>query len=246
MTTKVLLIAVVCLALYGVYSYVRMRHLVDVGVGLVHTAVAYEQHPSDPVHRVLVLGDSSGFGVGATTPEESVAGRLGARNSDVDITNIAVSGARLKDVPKQLGNSRIQHDIKYDRIFLHIGGNDVVHGTSLATMQTQLQSVLEQIAPLSDDVILIHGGNIGTAPFFPKIAQPYFTWKSKQTRRLYLQVVGNDTRFTVLNLHPERALDPYAQEPHVYFAADSFHPSSEGYRVWFEEIDRIGKASFNK
>ena len=179
MTTKVLLIAVVCLALYGVYSYVRMRHLVDVGVGLVHTAVAYEQHPSDPVHRVLVLGDSSGFGVGATKSEESVAGRLGARNSDVDITNIAVSGARLKDVPKQLGNSRIQHDIKYDRIFLHIGGNDVVHGTSLATMQTQLQSVLEQIAPLSDDIILIHGGNIGTAPFFPKFSQPYFSWRSR-------------------------------------------------------------------
>ncbi len=245
-TTKVVLIVLLCAALYGAYSYIRMRQLVDVGVGLVRSATAYEQHPKGPAHRVLVLGDSSGFGVGATTPQESVAGRIGLRNPDTDITNIAVSGARLKDVPKQLTNARIQHDVKYDRIFLHIGGNDIVHGTSLSAMQVQLQGVLEDIAPLSDDIVLIHGGNIGTAPFFPKIAQPYFTWKSKQARRLYLQVVGDDTRFTVLNLHPERALDPYAQEPHIYFAADSFHPSSEGYRVWFEEIDRIGKAGFKK
>lgn len=226
------------------YTYVRMRHLINIGVGLVHSATAYEQHPENPKHRILVLGDSSGFGVGATTPNDSVAGRIGALNPDTDITNISVSGARLKDVSQQLKNPRIQHDVKYDRIFVHVGGNDIVHGTSFANMHVQLQSIIEQIAPLSDDVILIHGGNVGIAPFFPRIAQPYFTWRSKQTRSLYLQVVGSDTRFTVLNLHPEESVDPYAQEPKKYFAADSFHPSSQGYRVWFEEIDRIHKSRF--
>ena len=48
--------------------------------------------------RVLVLGDSTGVGLGASMPDESIPGMLSADHPLVEITNLAVSGARLEDV----------------------------------------------------------------------------------------------------------------------------------------------------
>lgn len=244
--TKLLLCIVLLFLLYSVYSYIRMRHFIDIGVQLVKDSTAYEQHPENPTHRVLVLGDSSGVGVGAVKSEDSVAGRFGAANPTADITNISVSGARLHDIATQLQDPRIQRDKKYDRIFLHIGGNDIVRATTMKQVERELPAVLGSVRPLSDDIVLIHGGNIGSAGIWPRPVGLWYSWRSRVANEIWEKAIVNDPVFTHANFYKDPSVDPFVIDMHQTFAADVFHPGSEGYRVWFEEIDRIGKADFKK
>jgi hypothetical protein len=55
----------------------------------------FERRLSAKGATVLILGDSTGVGVGATLPEESIAGLLAADYPDADIVNVAVSGTRV-------------------------------------------------------------------------------------------------------------------------------------------------------
>ena len=80
------------------YQAIRIRRLVLIGVDLAATAVAYEQHPENPALSILVVGDSSAIGVGASAPGESVAGRLGEYFPTATIQNRGISGQRLADL----------------------------------------------------------------------------------------------------------------------------------------------------
>jgi hypothetical protein len=43
---------------------------------------------------------------------------------------------------------------------------------------------------------------------------------------------------TYVDIYPERAADPFAQDPKRLIAADRLHPSDAGYAVWFDELER--------
>jgi hypothetical protein len=100
--SKILLTTLVGVAIYGIVVYGTFRKMVAVSSMLVESAVPYEQKPSRPSRRILVVGDSTGVGVGAGEPRHSLAGMLGASYPDADITNSAVSGSKVRDVPGQL------------------------------------------------------------------------------------------------------------------------------------------------
>ena len=62
----------------------------------------FERRLSARRAAMLILGDSTGVGVGATLPEESIAGLLAADYPDADIVNVAVSGTRVADAIAQV------------------------------------------------------------------------------------------------------------------------------------------------
>jgi len=41
---------------------------------------------------------------------------------------------------------------------------------------------------------------------------------------------------TYINLFTPTTEDPFIKEPEIYLSADGLHPSSEGYKLWFEKI----------
>src|SRR5277367_6022713 len=55
----------------------------------------YERRLASKGLAVLILGDSTGVGVGASMPEESIAGLLAADYPQADVVNISESGARI-------------------------------------------------------------------------------------------------------------------------------------------------------
>lgn len=48
--------------------------------------------------RIVLLGDSTGVGVGCRSHEESIAARLAREHPQARVTNLCVSGARVADV----------------------------------------------------------------------------------------------------------------------------------------------------
>ncbi len=224
----VFLFLVACIAFqaYRTYGHIRVARV------LVAEAVPFEHGGSEGGKRILMVGDSTGAGVGAGAPEESLAGLVGKKYLGASIVNRSVSGARLLDVIEQLK----KNDPKFfDLILVHVGGNDITHFTSHEEFRARLKSVLNLAQGKGTNVLVTSTGNMGTAPLLPPLSRPIFTHRTRKAREIFLAEIthaGNpNVRYT--DLFRERDQDPFALQPKVYYAADSFHPSDAGYRDWF-------------
>ncbi|RYY68944.1 MAG: hypothetical protein EOO24_51430, partial [Comamonadaceae bacterium] len=146
------------------------------------SARAYESHPDRPQASILVLGDSTGVGLGATHPEHSIAGQLGTEHPNARIVNRAAIGARFEDIPRQLAEARRDAGVRrFDVIVLLVGANDVLHLTPLHRLEAQARAVLPVLARSGSRVVWLCCGNIGLAPIFV----PPWSWlASARTRRV--------------------------------------------------------------
>ena len=238
---RLLLGLIVLLIVYVAYQLIRTQHYITVGTELAHKAVAYSQHPKNPTFRILMVGDSTGVGTGASSPETSLAGLVGKKYPHADLINASVNGAKTRDVIKQLeltpGN--------FDLVMIESGGNDSVRFTDLHQTANDLQVLLTVAAGKGKHVLVTSTGNIGTAPLFPAPTRWLIQRQTLAVRAVYLKIVAaqtNDVRYTDLYTPPKD--DPFAKDPPAYYAADFFHPSSLGYALWFKymsvELDHFG------
>lgn len=230
----VLTIILSLLLIYAIFSYVRMRRLVQVGVDLANSAIAYEQSPENPEQSFIVFGDSSAVGTGASKPQESTAGRLGTDYPNAHITNKAVNGLKSAELVPIIQDHAGE---RYDLVLIQIGGNDIVRYTNLETVEQSINSVLIEATQLSDNVVLLTAGNVGTAPFFPFGTRWAFTKRTRKVRDI-IMTAANTHDVHYVDLFREKEDDPFAQDTEKYYAEDSFHPSSEGYADWYEYIQK--------
>lgn len=233
--TKIRLAILIGLVVYVAYETIRTRYYISIGVGLADAAVKYEQHPANPTMRILTIGDSSVVGTGSTDPKLTVAGRLGADYPRADITNLGVNSTRTQELIERFKGIQ---DQKYDLIVIHTGGNDIVHFTSMAEIESSLNQVLDVAAVMSDSVIVLHGGNIGSSKLFPAPTRWLFTYRTKKVRDIFMRVTA-EKNVQYVDLFREGNADPFAVDPKKYYGADYFHPSADGYGDWYAGIKRF-------
>lgn len=188
------------------------------------------QHtPANPALRLLVVGDSTAVGTGASSPQTSLAGLLAREYPRLRIDNRARDGARWDDLEAQLGGSE-----RYDLVLIQAGGNDVIRLRNMDTVGADIERVLTLAKARTDRVIVMPAGNVGNAPFF---YPPVSWWMSSRARTLHALVREAAQRHgaAYVNLYKDKASDPFAQQPELN-AVDGLHPSDAGYRVWFTEL----------
>lgn len=192
----------------------------------------FQAQPPAAVARLLVVGDSTAVGTGASDPGHSVAGLLGASLPRLRVVNRATDGARYEDIVRQL-----QADTaRFDAVLVLGGGNDVIRGTRTSVLSAQVRQAADlarQIAPL---VVMMPPGNVGNAPFFWR---PLSWWMDRRSQVLHTAVrqAAQATGATYVNLYKPRAQDPFAQRPAELHARDGLHPSDAGYRLWVRELE---------
>jgi lysophospholipase L1-like esterase len=224
--------------IYIVVQYLRTRHYLQLGLMIADQAIAYEQHPTSPTARILVIGDSTTVGTGATTPQDSTAGLLGHDFPTADIMNQGVNGARVADLTTRFAEFS---DDEFDLVLVQIGGNDIVRFTNYQQLEKDLHTVLAEAQRVGKQVVLLHCGDFGTARLLPVGTRWLITHRTKQLRAIYLRLAPQyEVRYVDL-LRP-RDRDPFANDPATYYAADQFHPSSTGYADWYEHIKPIVQA----
>lgn len=232
----ILLILFITFVTYICIVYSQTRRLINIGIDIRDNTTAYTREIDSPTH-ILIIGDSSGFGTGASIPEESVAGRLGADINSAHITNLSVNGAKTKElIPrlKNLGNT------KFSLILIQIGGNDIVRATNLSELDTSIRTVLTEATARADHVILMTSGDVGTSKLLPFGTRWWFTHRTKQVRDIFLNAAStNDVYYA--DIFRTRSNDPFAKDPKKYYAADMFHPSSDGYADWYGFVKSIVK-----
>lgn len=201
--------------------------------GLIEQARPYEARTTDFEKTLLILGDSTGVGVGATNPEDTVAAKLAFHIGATYVENQAKSGAAVADLSTQLQHTELSH---YHFILIQIGGNDIIAFHDTKGVAKELARILNTL-PDAERVVLMSAGNVGGASILPWIARPFYTWKTLQYHKAFTQV-ANEKGITYVNLYKKPWEDPFIKDTGRYLSADGLHPSSEGYALWFEEVKK--------
>lgn len=186
-----------------------------------------------PELRVLILGDSSGAGVGVAHQSEALSGQLvealGAHYR-LRWRLIAKTGATTRSATQMLLDAPVDH---YDVAILALGVNDAVRLRGLSRWRAQ-QAALRRILRSTFGVrrILVTGvPPIGLFPALPALLQ----WVLGAHAQRMDAALQQDLSHEADALHV--ALDlPFTREA---MAADGYHPSAGTYRVWAQTLARL-------
>lgn len=194
------------------------------------------QHaPADAALRLLIVGDSTGVGTGASDPRHSLAGLLARAYPRLHIDNRASDGATFAQVIGQLEAATARHDL----VLVQAGGNDVIRLRSLDDVRADIDRVAALARARGGRVLLMPAGNVGNAPFFFAPVSWFMTSRARSMHGFVREAAARHDAVYV-NLFKEKADDPFAQQPGLN-AADGLHPSDAGYRVWFDELMAQGR-----
>jgi lysophospholipase L1-like esterase len=190
----------------------------------------FEQRPAEPRLRLLIVGDSTAVGAGASSAQNSIAGLLGRAHPALWIENRARNGARFADVQVQLA----QDEQRFDIVLVQAGGNDVIRLTAQRDLDAAIDGVARQARLRAPLVLLMPAGNVGNSPFF---FAPLSWWMTQRSRSLHGLVQQSAERYgaVYVDLFKERADDPFVHDRSLN-AADGLHPSDTGYRLWLRQL----------
>ena len=188
-----------------------------------------QQPLAKPAQRLLLVGDSTAVGTGASGPQASVAGLLAQQFPGLQIDNRGRDGAQWAELLAQLDGEE-----RFDMVLVMAGGNDVVRLRGLEALRNDVERVTQRARERAEMVVLMPAGNVGNAPlFFPPLSW-LMTWRSRQLHHTASEVASRHGALFV-NLFRETADDPFVQRPELN-AQDGLHPSDAGYRLWFDEL----------
>ena len=189
----------------------------------------FEQRPAAATRRLLIVGDSTAVGTGASSAAHSLAGLIAQQHPLLTIENRARDGAKLADVADQLLRPG-----RFDIVLVQAGGNDVIRLRGIDDMRTDIDSVLDAARQRADVVILMPAGNVGNAPFFFAPLSWWMTARAREMHRLGARAAAR-SKAVYVNLFHERDDDPFVRDPGLN-ADDGLHPSDAGYRVWWQAL----------
>jgi CBS domain-containing protein/lysophospholipase L1-like esterase len=199
-------------------------------------ARAFEVHPPQSRVRVLLLGDSTGVGVGAGSPEASLPGLLAAEFPQVEIVNRSCNGARVADVLRQLAPS-LDSGERYDLALVLAGGNDVLRMTPHRLLQRHARELLQGLVQVAARTVWMGCANIGASPVLMAPLSWWMGWQTGRTMRLLAsQAQTHGAEF--IDFFVPRRSDLFSRHAGIYFADDGLHPSALSYRHGFEVLKR--------
>jgi len=191
----------------------------------------FERRLSARSATVLILGDSTGVGVGATLPEESVAGLLAADYPEAEIINVAVSGTRVAGAIAQARVCR-EAGMRFDLALLHVGGNDVVADTPLHQLADDCDTLLRELGRLAVRTAWLGPPDLGLAPLFPRPYAWVMAARSRAAARIFAAAAArNGVVFVDFSAPAHVAY--FRKRRRRHFAVDGFHPNSASYKYGY-------------
>ncbi len=224
------------LALFGMlvfFEAIRLIILSRRAVVAGRCAPRANHTPAISTCSILVIGDSTALGTGATKPESTLVGRLAGEFDTATIVNAAQNAMNLATLEKCL-NERLQE--KYDFVIIHIGGIDTILLTPLKVVRRRLNNCLHTAQKIArKKVILVSVNNAGTSPFFRFPLSRVMSTRSARVSKISHEVTVCNSVLHIPLFAP-KSEDPLHSNPDHFFSSDGIHPNDEGYGVWYEKI----------
>jgi len=180
-------------------------------------------------YRLVVLGDSSGAGLGAGAPEATVGALLATglsnlTNRGVVLATMAVVGAESCDLASQVERAL---QIKPHVAVIMIGANDVTHLRGRRRPVAELAEQVRRLRAEDVEVVVATCPDLGTVRL---LRQPLRGVAGRASTAM-ARAQGEAASAAGARVVPMAALlgQEFGDRPHWYFSADRFHPSAEGY-----------------
>jgi lysophospholipase L1-like esterase len=196
-----------------------------------------------PLH-VVWLGDSTSTGVGAGEFTESMAWRVaeGLTDGPVVATVLGRSGDQVHEVldhqlpelPDVLlpGSEHV--------VLVSIGANDVTALTRRPTFEDRYLQMVDEVEAVLDGagvparIVLVGIPDIGTAP---RLLAPLRQLAGFRGAQLDDGIARVARRRGLHHVElADRTSATFSSDPDRYFAADDYHPSSDGHGVWADAV----------
>ncbi|MEO6536822.1 MAG: SGNH/GDSL hydrolase family protein [Candidatus Paceibacterota bacterium] len=227
------LLVLVSIVIYFAYPLWRAIH---VSKKIEEYTVAYEQHPNDPTLHILVAGDSTGVGTGASAAEDSTAGRIGKDFPNADIVNVSKNGITTEGLRVILDS---MPNIRYDLIVIQIGANDVTSFAPEKQTAESLTQILDYAESHASSTVVLTAGNIGRSAVFKYPLSKLITSRTLTIRKMFQDEISKRSSVTFVDLFKNSVDETFNSDKNTYYAEDHFHPSSAGYGVWYQEIGPV-------
>ena len=238
MTEELTLIGVLALGIFlGLLLYqaawlvVRGRRAVQAG----KQAVPASQVSTREQARVLIIGDSTAYGTGASQAEYSLAGRLAHDFPQFTIINAAENAMSIAQLEQKVAALKDQHQ-QFDVVMIHLGGMDTISFTRLKQIKTKLNAIFAETKHLGARLtVLVSVNNVGAAPFFQFPLDRLYTHRSRQVSAA-CNAACAEAKALHVPLFVERSDDPLFVKSGPLFAPDGIHPNDDGYAMWYQKI----------
>jgi acyl-CoA thioesterase I len=185
----------------------------------------------------LVLGDSTAVAEGGSYEQGiavETAGHLARGGRGVELTNVAVSGARVHDVlTEQLPRADPAHA---DIVLLDVGANDVTHLTRSGAVARDFERIVNTLlqANCKMKIVVTGSPDMSTPPRIPRLLRGLAGVRSRAINRLAKDLVKrHELTFAPI---AERTGPLFARD-RTLFSADRFHPNDRGYALWIAVLN---------
>jgi lysophospholipase L1-like esterase len=187
-------------------------------------------------NHILLLGESTVAGVGASSPAHTLAGNFHRLlGESYQIETIGKKGLRVKEALGLYLQHRQDQTLKSNGVILFLGANDCFLLTSPDAFKKEVESLIHQIQMTTSTqwIYLAAIPPVHLFPAFSKRMQAFL-----QVQRNYLQAELEK----IAESHPKVIYQeiPMDLQPE-FFSADGVHPSDLGYQkiaeLAFEKLD---------
>lgn len=201
-------------------------------------------NPKSQKPNFITLGDSLLDGVGASSEQTSFSYMLYKSSdpkSNMNLINLAVSGAKVRNVLEEQLPVALQEDLA-DVVIL-IGINDIHDQTPLKSFEKDYRGIIEELtSKTSAKITLINIPYLGS----DLILLPPWNFYTDLKTRQYNEIIKNLAEEKNLKLVDLYGLteDKFKKNSSLY-SKDQFHPSDQGYALWMELINNTQNSNAN-
>ena len=178
----------------------------------------------------VALGDSTVYGLGASSPSTHYVARLFWRlHSQYPLARLSNRGACRATTTDVLAHQ--VPDAIMDRphlVTLSVGPNDIRQGRTPQDFAGRVEVILERLERDTDAAVILNA--LPDLSLSPRFREPERSMVAALTRHYNhaLQHVADDFGIELVDL---TITDPVV-DPQRFFSDDGYHPSDDGYAAW--------------
>lgn len=185
--------------------------------------------PGDLPLRLVVLGDSTGAGVGVSRTGDTVGGvladRLARPGRRVRLAGVAVAGSGTGDLGPQVSRALLGRP---DVAVVLVGAIDATRGTPLGSVRHNLADAVRRLRAVGVGVVVGTCPDLGASRAFGQPLRTLAGWRGRRVAAAEAQATGG-AGGTVVDLGASTG--PVFRADPGTFCEDRFHPSADGYRL---------------
>lgn len=184
----------------------------------------------------VVLGDSTGAGVGAGVAERSFPVLLAQRLAEaegvaVELVDLAESGARVDDVLNEQVDAAVA--VGPDLVLVAIGANDATHLTGLDSVRDNTSLFVQRIRDEGVPVVVAGAPDMRAPAFFEPL-RSIVGWRGRAVTDAIEESATAAGAVVVPLADRTRAF--FISNPDEAYASDRFHPGPAGYERWAQAL----------